>query len=215
MTTAIRPSIAADINAAHEAAIGAARSALDHARQCGELLSQVKAALHHGEWLPWLEANCIVSPRVAQGYMRIAAGWATLEAANAKRDSYLPVREALKMLAEPKDARGPERISDSSGSGRILIDPEFHALLPPLTDAEYTQLEKNIVADGCRNPLVVWNGLLLDGHQRIAICLKHGIPYRVVQVECRDRDEAMMWILRNQIGRKNLSELERAALSEK
>lgn len=39
---------------------------------------------------------------------------------------------------------------------KIIIDSEFEALIPPLSAEERAQLESNIVADGCRDPLVVW-----------------------------------------------------------
>src|SRR5690606_40306141 len=57
----------------------------------------------------------------------------------------------------------------------LRIDPEFRSLIPPLTDDEYAQLEKNIVAEGCRDPLIVWNGVVVDGHNRYDICVRHGI----------------------------------------
>ena len=77
-------------------------STLDHATRVGELLIEAKGQLSHGEWLPWLETHCSLSPRVAQGYMRIARQWPQLLAdpANTKRDSYLAIRDALTLLAD-------------------------------------------------------------------------------------------------------------------
>src|SRR5579863_2989340 len=76
--------LAADICVEHEAACQAASRALEHARRCGELLAQAKAVVAHGKWLPWLATHCsALSPRVAQGYMRIAARWGEIEAAAA------------------------------------------------------------------------------------------------------------------------------------
>src|ERR1022692_3190492 len=76
--------LAGDICAQHEAACQAAGSALEHARRCGELLAQAKAVQGHGKWLPWLAAHCsAISPRVAQGYMRIAARWDEIQQAAA------------------------------------------------------------------------------------------------------------------------------------
>ena len=71
---------------------------MEHARRAGELLQEVKSRLPHGEWLPWLKRHCRhVSPRVAQHYMRIARQWTELMA-KTKRDSHLPLREALRLL---------------------------------------------------------------------------------------------------------------------
>ncbi len=103
----------------------------------------------------------------------------------------------------------------------IRIDPEFQALIPPLTADEYAQLEKNILKDGIRDPLVVWhvpNGddILIDGHNRWEISAKHsGIRFEVVKMEFADRDEAKVWIIRNQFGRRNLSAYDRSLLALK
>jgi N6-adenosine-specific RNA methylase IME4 len=87
---------------------------------------------------------------------------------------------------------------------KITVDPEFKSNIPPLSDEEFAQLEKNILADGCRDPLVLWGQLLVDGHNRYAICTKHGLPFDTVQKEFADRDAAMDWMDANQLGRRNL-----------
>ena len=85
------------------------------------------------------------------------------------------------------------------------VDREFAALIPPLAAEEFAQLEANILADGCRVPLDVWSGILLDGHNRLRICEKHGLPYGTAPVELPDRDAARDWMLANQLGRRNLT----------
>jgi hypothetical protein len=95
-------SLAQHINAEHEAAIGAAQSAISHARRAGELLIEAKTGVEHGEWLLWLTTHCpTISARTAQGYMRVATYWPALEA-NAQRVSHLTLREALALLADPR-----------------------------------------------------------------------------------------------------------------
>ena len=98
--------LAVEIIVEHEAALKAVRSGLEHARRAGELLIEAKAAQEHGAWLPWLAEHCpAISERVAQMYMRVAQRWPELEAAaNAKHVSHLPLRAALLMLAEPRQA---------------------------------------------------------------------------------------------------------------
>jgi hypothetical protein len=95
----------------------------------------------------------------------------------------------------------------------LQIDPEFRALIPPLTTEERAQLEANILRDGSRDALVVWNGVLLDGHHRYDICTTHNIPYRTVEQPCADRDAAKLWILQHQLGRRNLNDFQRAELA--
>ena len=89
----------------------------------------------------------------------------------------------------------------------IRSDAEFSALIPPLTDDERRQLEANILADGCRDPLVVWQeeSILLDGHNRYRICRKHRIAFDVRRVRLPDKTAAKLWVIRNQLGRRNLT----------
>ena len=87
----------------------------------------------------------------------------------------------------------------------IKIDEEFRALIRPQTEIERKHLEEAILADGCRDPLVLWDGVLIDGHNRLEICTKHGIEYDVEEMQFEGRDEAMNWIDKNQVGRRNLT----------
>lgn len=94
--------LAVQINTEHERAFGKAREALEHARRAGELLLQAKAAVDHGQWLPWLAANVAFSERTAQGYMRLAARWDTLQTKSATVAD-LGLRDALKCMSTPAD----------------------------------------------------------------------------------------------------------------
>jgi len=87
----------------------------------------------------------------------------------------------------------------------IQIDDEFRALIPPLSAEERAQLEDNLQRDGCRDPLVVWNGILLDGHNRYEICQALGLDFRTISIVLEDRDAAADWIDTNQLGRRNLT----------
>lgn len=98
---------------------------------------------------------------------------------------------------------------------KLTIDPEFKALIPPLAPEELAQLEANILADGCRDPLVVWSGLLIDGHNRHAICTKHGIEFQAIAMEFDDRDAVEIWIIENQTGRRNLAVIDKIPLLER
>ena len=85
------------------------------------------------------------------------------------------------------------------------IDPEFESLLPALTEHEAEQLEASIVADGCRDALVVWRGFVVDGHNRLRICKKHDLSYSTIEIELETRDEVFDWIDNNQLARRNLA----------
>lgn len=94
------------------------------------------------------------------------------------------------------------------------IDPELKALIPPLTAEERGLLEESLLLDGCRDPLVVWKqeGVLLDGHNRLDICKKCGIGYTVKYMEFASRAEAVAWMVRNQLGRRNITEEQKSYL---
>ena len=99
----------------------------------------------------------------------------------------------------------------------IHLDDDFSGLIPPLTNEERQQLEANILADGCRDPLAVWaeEDILLDGHNRYRICQQHDVPFDVREVSLPDRDAATRWIILNQFGRRNLTPYQRAELALK
>jgi phage N-6-adenine-methyltransferase len=87
----------------------------------------------------------------------------------------------------------------------IVIDKEFKNLIPPLTVEEYAQLEESILKEGCRDALVLWNGILIDGHSRYEICRKYGIDFQLVRKEFVNREAVIDWIINNQLGRRNLT----------
>ena len=94
------------------------------------------------------------------------------------------------------------------------IDPEFKALIPPLSPEEYAQLEQNILAGRkCRDAIVVWRDTIVDGHNRVRICAAHGIPFEIKEMHFESRSEAMLWILDNQLGRRNLTDAMRIELA--
>ncbi len=89
----------------------------------------------------------------------------------------------------------------------IIIDSEFKGIIEPLTDEEYRLLEANLCEWGCRDPLVVWaeHNILLDGHNRFEICSKYSIPYQIKEIKLGSRQEAVNWVIDNQLGRRNLT----------
>ena len=88
---------------------------------------------------------------------------------------------------------------------KLTIDPEFKALLPPLSSEEIAQLEVNLTKYGCRDALVTWNGTIVDGHNRYEICTRKKIPFKTVAIKFADRDAAMDWMDANAIGKRNLT----------
>ena len=117
----------------------------------------------------------------------------------------------MRSLLRELEAEG--KIEGDDGEWRVteapvvIIDPEFKKLIPPLSKEERSQLEENILAEGCRDPLTVWKGhnILLDGHNRYEICDQYGIEFFISEIELSDRAVAQNWIIRNQLGRRNLT----------
>ncbi len=96
----------------------------------------------------------------------------------------------------------------------VKIDPEFAALCPPLTAEEERLLEESLRAEGCRDPVVLWAGfdVVLDGHNRVRLCKKLGIPFKTAAVELSSRASALRWIVVNQLARRNLEAYQRCEL---
>ena len=96
----------------------------------------------------------------------------------------------------------------------LRIDKEFAEKIPPLTEEEFNQLKANILAEGrIINPLITWNGVIVDGHNRYRIAQDHPeISYETYEKEFSDRYEVIAWICKNQLGRRNLTPAQRKYL---
>ena len=111
-------------------------------------------------------------------------------------------------------AQAPHRIrpdSHDKENGKmqtIIIDDEFRDLLPALDEETYKALEENLLQNGCRDAIVLWEGVLVDGHNRYEICTKHGIPFNTVNKEFASRDDALIWIISTQVSRRNLTPIQ-------
>jgi len=95
----------------------------------------------------------------------------------------------------------------------IRIDEEFKKLIPPLTTEELSQLEQNILSEGIRDKICTWQGLIIDGHNRYSIAEKHGLSFETVEKEFASREDVKIWIIRNQFGRRNISNYDRSRLA--
>lgn len=91
-------------------------------------------------------------------------------------------------------------------SRQLKIKKEFKNLIRPLRRQEYLQLEENILRDGCREPIITWNGFIIDGHNRYEICTKHNIEYATCEMKFDSDEDAIAWICANQLGRRNISD---------
>ena len=98
----------------------------------------------------------------------------------------------------------------------LIVDPEFEEKIPRLSEEEFQLLEQLILEEGrIKDPIVTWNGIIVDGHNRYRIMLKHPeiqIPFDIYEKEFPDRFAAIAWICKNQLGRRNLTPEDRKYL---
>jgi len=96
----------------------------------------------------------------------------------------------------------------------ITINEELRAYIDPLTEDEYQALERSLLAEGCRDALVLWGDLLVDGHNRYGICQKHGIPFTTVQNRnFKSMEDVHLWMIDNHLGRRSVSDFQRGVLA--
>ena len=91
----------------------------------------------------------------------------------------------------------------------ITINPEFQALIHPLIQEEKMILERDMLDKGCLDALKTWNGYLIDGHHRYAICQKHGLPFKMEELDFADEEDVKLWMIDNQMGRRNMTDAAR------
>jgi DNA modification methylase len=95
----------------------------------------------------------------------------------------------------------------------MQILQELESLIPPLSNEEFKQLERNILEEGIREPLITWNGILIDGHNRYRIVQEHDINYETLEKEFENINRVKEWMINNQFGRRNLSNYQRSVLA--
>lgn len=96
----------------------------------------------------------------------------------------------------------------------IIINQVLQSYVDPLTESEYAALERSLLAEGCRDALVLWNDVLIDGHNRYAICRKHNIDFRTIQNSSFESlDDVMLWMIDNHLARRSVSDFQRGVLA--
>ncbi|WP_137891921.1 plasmid replication/partition related protein [Ramlibacter sp. 2FC] len=96
----------------------------------------------------------------------------------------------------------------------IVVNEELKAYIDPLTPEEHEALERSLLAEGCRDALVLWGELLVDGHNRYAICQKHGLPFRTQQSQLfLSLEDVHLWMIDQHLGRRSVSDFQRGVLA--
>lgn len=96
----------------------------------------------------------------------------------------------------------------------IVISPELQAYIDPLTPEEHAALERSLLAEGCRDALVLWGDVLVDGHNRYGICQKHSLPFQTVQnPRFQSLEDVHLWMIEQHLGRRSVSDFQRGVLA--
>src|SRR5450830_442405 len=96
----------------------------------------------------------------------------------------------------------------------ITVNPDLRAYIDPLTEDEFAALERSLLSEGCRDALVLWGDLLVDGHNRYGICQKHGITFNTTQNKTfQSMDDVHLWMIDNHLGRRSVSDFQRGVLA--
>jgi hypothetical protein len=96
----------------------------------------------------------------------------------------------------------------------ITINDELRSYVDPLTPAEHEALERSLLTEGCREALILWQDVLIDGHNRYAICSQHNIPFRTVQNDSFDSiEDVKLWMIDNQLARRSVTDFQRGLMA--
>jgi len=96
----------------------------------------------------------------------------------------------------------------------IVVNPELKAYIDPLTPEEHDALERSLLTEGCRDALVLWGDVLVDGHNRYGICSKHNIPFQTLQSTLfKSMDDVHLWMIDQHLGRRSVSDFQRGVLA--
>ena len=96
----------------------------------------------------------------------------------------------------------------------IVVNEDLKAYIEPLTADEHAALERSLLAEGCRDALVLWGDVLVDGHNRYGICQKHGLPFQTVQnPRFKTIEDVHLWMIDQHLGRRSVSDFQRGVLA--
>lgn len=132
-----------------------------------------------------------------------------------------PKRETFQQIdtetGEILDSRPTHQAGKAHHPGELVIDPEIRDFIPPQSTDERQRLEASLLEEGCRDALVVWKGhqVLVDGHHRYEICRRHGIPFDVIEMDFDCREAIFVWMILNQLARRNAPDAVRIELALK
>lgn len=168
-----------EINDRHELAQSYAKNAIENAIRIGELLSEIKASLKHGQWIPWVDKHLPFNTRQAQNYLRIYSNRAEL--ANTQHVSHLPMREAIELLSTPKDEPQEEQFEEDEieeyqeETEAQFEEPEKVEVTPVVYEDDFEEDGKDYIEDIFQKAKLFdkWDRAILDIRYEIINSLDH------------------------------------------
>lgn len=97
----------------------------------------------------------------------------------------------------------------------IEIDKEFENIIPKLTNEEFAQLEENCLKNGIQDSIKLWQGLIIDGHNRYKIAQRYNLQFETEYMNFDNRQNVIEWMINNQRGRRNLNNYDKGLLALK
>ena len=117
-------------------------------------------------------------------------------------------------MASPTTMSPLAQLPGPSATMNIVVNEELKAYIEPLTPDEHDALERSILTEGCRDALVLWGDVLVDGHNRYGICQKHGLPFQTVQnPRFQSMEDVHLWMIDQHLGRRSVSDFQRGVLA--
>ncbi len=83
------------------------------------------------------------------------------------------------------------------------VSKEFRDILFELNDAEFANLEADILKRGILHPIIIYNGICIDGMHRLKIAKKHKLPYKIKELHFDNKEDAKEWVFAHQAGKRN------------
>ena len=125
------------------------------------------------------------------------------------------MKEELKTAWVGKEPKNTEKLREERVTEglELKIHPEFEKLIPPLRGDEQVSLHLSLWKEGCRDALIVWNGYIIDGHNRYKFCKQKNIPFKIIERHFADEKEAKLWMIDNQMARRNIESAARISLA--
>ena len=79
---------------------------------------------------------------------------------------------------------------------QLKTEQIFEKLTVPCNKTEQEELEKSLLRQGCLNPIITWNGVIVDGHKRYRICMLEEIAFEITEMHFSSLEDAILWVCR-------------------